>query len=162
MRRFFMTIPEAVQLVLQAGALGRGGEVFCLDMGQPVRVLDLARDLIRLSGLQVGTDIDIRYTGIRPGEKLYEEMFFAGENVVPTEHPKVLRARNVPLRLGIELGIERLIHAASSGASDHELRRLLEALVPDFQPAPVPASVPASGGSLNLPAAADRELSIGD
>src|SRR5206468_4108863 len=91
-RRYFMTIPEAVQLVLQAGALGRGGELFMLDMGQPVRILDLARDLIKLWGLEEGSDIDIQFTGIRPGEKLYEEMFFSDEFAVPTEHPKVLRA----------------------------------------------------------------------
>src|SRR5207249_553148 len=86
MRRFFMTIPEAMQLVLQAGSLGVGGELFMLDMGEPVKVLDLARDMIGLSGLEEGSDIDIEFTGIRPGEKLYEEMFFNHEIAEPTEH----------------------------------------------------------------------------
>ena len=93
MRRYFMTIPESVQLVLQAGALGNGGEVFVLDMGNPVKIADLAADLIGLCGLEVGRDIEIKFTGIRPGEKLYEEMFFHEENAVATDHPKVLRAK---------------------------------------------------------------------
>src|SRR6266571_926348 len=92
MRRYFMTIPEAVQLVLQAGALGRGGEVFVLDMGEPIRIVDLATDLVRLSGLEVGRDIEIRYTGIRPGERLYEEPFFRHEEALVEEHREQRRA----------------------------------------------------------------------
>lgn len=89
MRRYFMTIPEASQLVLQAGALGQRGEIFVLDMGKPVRILDLARDLITLSGLRPEVDIPIVFTGLRPGEKLYEELSIHGENMVPTRHPKI-------------------------------------------------------------------------
>jgi len=89
MRRYFMTIPEASQLVLQAGALGQRGEIFVLDMGQPVRILDLARDLIILSGLRPEVDIPIVFTGLRPGEKLYEELSIRGENMVATRHPKI-------------------------------------------------------------------------
>jgi FlaA1/EpsC-like NDP-sugar epimerase len=132
MQRFFMTIPEAVQLVLQAGALGRGGEVFLLDMGEPIRIVDIATDLIRLSGLTVGSDIDIRFTGIRAGEKLYEEMFFSAENVIPTEHPKVLRARGGLVADGIHKRIEVLTRAAEESETDDQLRQLILGLVPDF------------------------------
>ena len=138
MQRYFMTIPEAVQLVLQAGALGRGGEVFVLDMGEPIRIVDIATDLIRLSGLTVGTDIELRFTGMRPGEKLYEEMFFSVENVVPTDHPKVLRARNGILPEGIARRIEALSRCVEQDQPDEELRQLLRTLVPDFHPHPPP------------------------
>lgn len=132
MQRFFMTIPESVQLVLQAGALGRGGEVFVLDMGEPVRIVDVATDLIRLSGREPGKDIKIRFTGIRPGEKLYEEMFFSAENVMPTEHPKVLRARNGLLAEGVNKKIDSLARIAQMGGDEDEIRLLLRSLVPDF------------------------------
>jgi FlaA1/EpsC-like NDP-sugar epimerase len=89
MTRYFMTIPEASQLVLQAGALGKGGEIFILDMGQPIRILDLAEDMIRLSGLEPYEDVDIVFTGIRDGEKLFEELEITGENLLKTEHPKI-------------------------------------------------------------------------
>jgi FlaA1/EpsC-like NDP-sugar epimerase len=134
MRRYFMTIPEAVQLVLQAGALGRGGEVFVLDMGEQIRVVDIATDLIRLSGLEVGADIEIKFTGVRPGEKLYEEMFFTAENVLPTDHPKVLRARNGLLAEGTVKRIDTLMRSTDQGRPEDEIRKLLQALVPDFHP----------------------------
>ncbi len=134
MQRFFMTIPEAVQLILQAGALGRGGEVFVLDMGEPVKVVDLATDLIRLSGLEPGQDIKIQFCGIRPGEKLYEEMFFSAEHVMPTVHPKVLRARNGLLAEGTMRKIDALAKSALNGDGEEEIRKLLRELVPDFQP----------------------------
>jgi FlaA1/EpsC-like NDP-sugar epimerase len=88
MRRYFMTIPEAVQLVLEASPLGKGGEIFLLDMGEPVRIVDLAKNMIRLSGRNP-EEIPIRFTGIRPGEKLFEELHTEGENIVPTRHPKI-------------------------------------------------------------------------
>jgi len=145
MRRYFMTIPESVQLVLQAGALGKGGEVFVLDMGEPIRVADLAADLIRLSGKEVGTDIEIRFTGSRPGEKLYEELFFSAEHSAPTLHPKVLCATNARLPEGIAELVSGIIAAAQEGRHDQELRRMLIELVPDFDPslaASQPASIP--------------------
>ena len=146
MQRYFMTIPEAVQLVLQAGALGRGGEVFLLDMGEPIRIVDIATDLIRLSGLTVGSDIQIKFTGIRPGEKLYEEMFFSAENVLTTDHPKVLRARNGILPDGIMRRIETMIAAAEAEHADEELKQLLRNLVPDFHPHPAQSHTPSVQG----------------
>lgn len=124
MCRYFMTIPEAVQLVLQAAALGEGGETFVLDMGEPVRILDLAKDIIHLSGLEAGRDIEIVFTGLRPGEKLSEELFTAADDVVRTEHEKILRVRNGrPCPLPAEQ-LGRL--AAATNAGDEErIRQLL-------------------------------------
>jgi FlaA1/EpsC-like NDP-sugar epimerase len=134
MTRYFMTIPEAVQLVLQAAVLGsgRGGEVFVLDMGEPVKIVDLATDLIRLSGLEVGGDVEIRFTGMRPGEKLYEELFFNSEAAAPTEHPKVLCARNAQREAASVEWAESLIAAARAGEDAEALRERLRTLVPDF------------------------------
>jgi len=156
MQRYFMTIPEAVQLVLQAGALGRGGEVFLLDMGEPIRIVEIATDLIRLSGLTVGTDIQIKFTGIRSGEKLYEEMFFSAENVLTTDHPKVLRARNGILPDGVMRRIESLVGAAEAEHPEEELKKLLRALVPDFHP----HSAPVVPGADEEPRVAAKELGI--
>ncbi len=90
--RYFMTIPEACQLVLEAGAMGDGGEIFVFDMGESVKILDLAKKMILLSGLELGKDIEIKVTGLRPGEKLYEELLAQAENTIPTHHPKILKA----------------------------------------------------------------------
>jgi len=133
MRRYFMTIPEAVQLVLQAGALGDGGELFVLDMGEPVRIADLARDLIRLSGYEEGTDIELRFTGLRPGEKLYEEVLFGHEDVRETAHPKIIRAMAEEPDTGLESRVDELIRAAQvQRMDDSRLRRMVVELVPDF------------------------------
>lgn len=91
--RYFMTIPEACQLVLEAATMGQGGEIYVFDMGDPVKIADLAHQMVRLSGLQPGKDIAIKYTGLRPGEKLYEELLAGEENTLPTHHPKILVAR---------------------------------------------------------------------
>ncbi|MFN0179410.1 MAG: polysaccharide biosynthesis protein [Gemmatimonadales bacterium] len=146
MRRYFMTIPESVQLVLQAAVQGQGGEVFVLDMGDPVKIVDLAADLVRLSGLEVGRDIEINFTGVRPGEKLYEELFFGREHAEPTEHPKILRAKHAQLPLGVSSVIEELIARGQQGASDQELRTLLHRLVPDYHPEDSPHNVTTSRG----------------
>jgi FlaA1/EpsC-like NDP-sugar epimerase len=154
MRRYFMTIPEAVQLVLQAGAHGRGGELFMLDMGEPVRIVDLARDMIRLSGLEEGNDIEIEFSGIRPGEKLYEEMFFNDEIAEPTEHPKILRARNGRTEAADNEAIAQLIDAARRDVPEDQLRTALQRLVPDF----VSNGTPQNGlPSITDPAIADRK-----
>lgn len=131
MRRYFMTVPEAAQLILQAGSLGRHGEVFVLDMGQPVRIVDLATDLIRLSGLEPGRDIEIQFTGMRPGERLHEEVLIAGESVAPTAHPKVLRATNGALPAGVPARLCTLIAAAEQRQPEPVLRALLTAMVPE-------------------------------
>ncbi|MDQ8165305.1 MAG: nucleoside-diphosphate sugar epimerase/dehydratase [Gemmatimonadota bacterium] len=133
MRRYFMTIPEAVQLVLQAGALGQGGELFVLDMGEPVRVVDLARDLIRLSGLEEGVDVEITFTGVRPGEKLYEEVLFGGEDVRATHHPKVLRAASTPIDNSLTEHVDKLIQLAATHVTPPEqLRAAIREIVPEF------------------------------
>lgn len=132
MTRYFMTIPEAVQLVLQAAAIGEEGEVFVLDMGEPVRIFDLATDLIRLSGFEPGQDIEVRVTGMRPGEKLYEELFFTGVDVTPTVHPKVLRARDAESSANGSEDIDALIRAARENRDAGLIRRLILKLVPEY------------------------------
>lgn len=135
MRRYFMTAQEAVLLVLQAGAIGQGGEVFVLDMGEPIRIVDLARELIRISGYEPDKDIPIVFTGIRPGEKLFEEVLTAEEGTEPTSHPKIFRARLTSLADSKELWdkVERLVKSAYD--SDYsEAILLLQALVPTYQP----------------------------
>jgi FlaA1/EpsC-like NDP-sugar epimerase len=138
MQRYFMTIPEAVQLVLQAAALGRGSEVFLLDMGEPVRIVDLAKDLVTLSGLEVGRDIDIVYTGLRPGEKLFEELSVAGEQYGPTVHDKVFVAPNggrpPAWSADLEDAVADLIALAHRG-DDAQVRAKLSEIVPEYRPA---------------------------
>lgn len=133
MTRYFMTIPEAVQLVLQAAVLGRGGEVFVLDMGEPVRIVDLASDLIRLSGLRVGEDIAIRFSGIRPGEKLFEELSLDHEHMQRTTHDKVLAARLTPPSAGLMQGVDALIAASQKREADDQLRVRIGELVPEYR-----------------------------
>ncbi len=139
MRRYFMTIPEATQLVLQAGALGRPGNVFVLDMGEQVRITDLAADMIRLSGLEPNADIEIRYSGIRPGERLAEEILFTGESVEPTAHPKVLRATNEHLPADVGRLVAALVEAAQDPRPDDILRVLLHELVSERPCASAPS-----------------------
>jgi FlaA1/EpsC-like NDP-sugar epimerase len=134
MRRYFMTIPEAVQLVLQASTMGKGGEIFVLDMGQPVKIVDLARNLILLSGLRPDEDVRIEFTGVRPGEKLYEELSAYEENTLPTFHEKIkiFAGPSVPsVKMQEELqAIRRL--CALRDARGLVLR--LKELVPDYNP----------------------------
>lgn len=133
MKRYFMTIPEAVQLLLQATVLGEGGEVFMLDMGEPVKIEDLARDLIELSGLEVGQDIEIRYTGTRPGEKLFEELFVEGEIYHRTKHEQVFIASNASSFVppDLEEHVQKLVDSAEYGNRESILA-YLHALVPEY------------------------------
>jgi FlaA1/EpsC-like NDP-sugar epimerase len=157
MTRYFMTIPEASQLVLQAGAMGDGGELFILDMGKPVRIVDIARDLIRISGLQPEVDIAIEFTGIRPGEKLHEELASANENATKTRHPKIFvgalgshRWEHV-CRLTEELG-------QLADGDPAAIRAKFRQLVPDYgTPDPVPlVTRTARAGGPDMPAPAAR------
>jgi FlaA1/EpsC-like NDP-sugar epimerase len=133
MVRYFMTIPEAAQLVLQAGALGVGGEIFVLDMGDPVRILDLAKETITLSGLRPFEDINIVFTGVRPGEKLYEELQTSDERVEKTRHPKIFIGRIAAYpEEKVRHALERLSLLADNGW-DRELRRAINDLLPEAQ-----------------------------
>ena len=131
--RYFMTIPEAVSLILQAGAMGKGGEIFVLDMGEPVLIKDLAEQMIRLSGLEPGKDIEIVYTGLRPGEKLYEELLHKSEGLQPTSHEKLLLARSREVDWAwLQEKMICLEQAASSRNID-KLRACLQDVVPEFK-----------------------------
>jgi FlaA1/EpsC-like NDP-sugar epimerase len=133
MRRYFMTIPEAVQLVLQAYVMGTGEEVFCLDMGEPVKIVDLARDLIELTASPNGPQVEIRFAGVRPGEKLYEEMFFSAENAETTAHPKVLRSTRASVIPGFDLALSEFTNQLACFPVNEDLRSVILRLVEDFQ-----------------------------
>jgi FlaA1/EpsC-like NDP-sugar epimerase len=131
--RYFMTIPEATQLVLEAGSMGNGGEIFVFDMGKPVPIVDLARKMIRLSGLVPGVDIDIKYTGLRPGEKLYEELLNDAENTLPTHHEKILIAKVREASVNnLEQEFLELFQLAASADNSMSLVAKMKELVPEF------------------------------
>ena len=137
--RYFMSIPEAAELVIQAGAMGQGGDVFVLDMGEPVKIIDLAKRLINLSGLELRDesnphgDIEIIFTGLRPGEKLYEELLI-GENVSKTEHKQILRAEEVFLSIEeIRLYLEKLKIAEKQNDVE-ELKNIFEEVIDGYHP----------------------------
>lgn len=131
--RFFMTIPEACQLVLQAGALGNGGEIFVFDMGKSVRIVDLARKMIKLSGYEVGKDIHIVFTGLRPGEKLYEEVLNVKETTLPTVHERIKIAKVREYNYAdVKASIERL-HQALEMGDNFGVVRQMKYIVPEFK-----------------------------
>jgi FlaA1/EpsC-like NDP-sugar epimerase len=140
MRRYFMTIPEAAQLVVQAGAIGESGEILVLDMGEPVRILDLARRMIELSGFGPGREIPIVFTGLRPGEKLFEEIELDGEAMDRTRHPKIFIGRlRPPVAQRVEWALARLAALAEAGDGEG-LRRVLGQVVPEATLAAEPAA----------------------
>ncbi len=161
MRRYFMTIPEACQLVLQAGSMGNGGEIFVLDMGEPVKIVDLATDLIKLSGLRVGEDIEIVFTGLRPGEKLFEELTIKEENADKTRHPKIFIGRFKPHAWADVTGFVSALESLPNDATDLTVRAKIAAVVPEYaatappaadhtprgEPASAPATLVAAGAS---------------
>jgi FlaA1/EpsC-like NDP-sugar epimerase len=141
--RYFMTIPEAAQMIMQAGAMGQGGEIFILRMGTPVRIADMARDLIRLSGKEPDRDIKIVFTGLREGEKLYEELITVGEGIVPTGHEKIMVLRseglfngsNDPVRLREWLNSElRLLCDMALRHDSRAIKKKLHEIVPEYTP----------------------------
>jgi FlaA1/EpsC-like NDP-sugar epimerase len=132
--RYFMTIPEAAGLVLQAATQGSGGEIFVLDMGKPVKIVDLARQLIELSGFKPDEDIEMEFVGLRPGEKLFEELSHKGENITPTAHPKIMRFVSDAQALENVKELFTKLDGRVHQADAEELKLLLKTAVPEYQP----------------------------
>ena len=132
--RYFMTIPESCQLILQAGAMGEGGEIFILDMGTPIKIDDMARDLIRLSGFEPDVDIKIEYIGLRPGEKLYEELITESEGILPTSHDKIMVLKGAEYNPALLNGkIDELAGLAYDQDSE-KIKTMLQEIVPEYEP----------------------------
>ena len=132
--RYFMTVQEAVGLVLQSATQGQGGEIFVLDMGKLVKIVDVARQLIELSGLKPEIDVEIKFTGLRPGEKLFEELNYNTENMVPTEHPKIMRFTGEPLPFeALRQGLLN-IHEKAAGMDANQVKLEIQKLVPEYKP----------------------------
>ena len=155
--RYFMSIPEATQLVLQAGLMGRGGEPFVLDMGQPIRIVDLARTMVRLSGY-TEADIPIAFTGLRPGEKLFEELLADNEKTLPTPHAKLRVSRPIdPPGTSWDISVKRWLESPGP-VGDAEVRQMLTLWVPEYKPAPLYPPVATPGASpAALPSAAETQ-----
>ncbi len=132
--RYFMTIPEAVSLILQAGSMGDGGEIFVLDMGEAIKIVNLAEQMIRLAGLEPGRDIEITFTGLRPGEKLFEELFHHAEKLGETSHPKVMLSGSREMDWDEIQNVLKALHAACRTRDVQQLHQTLQQLVPEFTP----------------------------
>ena len=133
MVRFFMTIPEATQLVIQAGAMAKGGEIFILDMGKPVKIVDLAKDLIRLSGFEPEVDIKIQFTGIRPGEKLFEELLTSEEGTSSTKHSRIFVAKPNAINTKLLEELTHIVRERGSYLTRDEVIELLQTVIPTFR-----------------------------
>jgi FlaA1/EpsC-like NDP-sugar epimerase len=167
--RYFMSVDEAVRLVLHASVLGEGGEIFLLDMGEPVRILDLATAMIRLSGVEAHDDIEVRFTGLRPGEKLYEELITDSEVAAPTGHPKIFKLREQNQRdwKSVQKNILELERLAMGGESA-TMRDAIRRIVPEYKPTDnghtmqyeAAAATPAPAPSEAEPAAADEAVRL--
>ncbi|GAA0193228.1 hypothetical protein GCM10009122_56230 [Fulvivirga kasyanovii] len=132
--RYFMTITEACQLVLEAGAMGKGGEIYIFDMGKSVKIVDLAKKMIQLSGLELNRDIEIVFTGLRQGEKLYEELLASAENTIPTHHKKILIAKVSEYDYDkITDGVRRLEEMIRANADEYQLVKVMKEIVPEFK-----------------------------
>ena len=155
--RYFMSIPEATQLVLQAGLMGRGGETFVLDMGQPIRIVDLARTMVRLSGY-TEADIPIAFTGLRPGEKLFEELLADNEKTLPTPHAKLRVSRPIdPPGTSWDISVKRWLESPGP-VGDAEVRQMLTLWVPEYKPAPLYPPVATPGATqAALPSATETK-----
>ena len=133
MTRYFMTIPEAVGLVLQTAKIGRGGEVFILDMGEPVKILDMARQMIELSGYKPDVDIEVKITGLRPGEKLFEELCHTDETHTPTEHPRIFQLKDNQESEEVDEWLAEL-RAVTAAGNPTLIKRAMKRLVPEYTP----------------------------
>jgi FlaA1/EpsC-like NDP-sugar epimerase len=133
--RYFMTIPEACQLILQAGGMGKGGEIYLFDMGTPIKIADLAKDLIRLSGQVPDRDVPIKFIGLRPGEKLYEELITEGEGILPSDHEKILVLKGADCDLARLDEMVRSLERESKQQNTEAIKEVLGRIVPEYHAA---------------------------
>ena len=157
MKRYFMTIPEACELVLQAGTMGQGGEIFILDMGEPVKIVDLARDLITLSGLKPDEDIELQFTGLRPGEKLFEELAVTGESVDKTRHPKIFINKGPAATVDVLTPKLARLKALTDSPDAAAVRAALKNMVPEYSGA---IEVQPATGAARPPEPADHAAPV--
>ena len=130
--RYFMTIPEACQLVIEASTMGKGGEIYVFDMGKSIKIIDLAKKMIQLAGLEINTDVEIKITGLRPGEKMYEELLSNEENTIPTHHPKIMIGKDITKdHNSIKTLVTKLISHVENQKNEDIVKQMKE-IVPEF------------------------------